>query len=390
MGLKITKTDAYILKDLIPVAIVANIFIVVILQSSTIVEVAPTLLLYNVPPLLSIRIILDTIPPILGLSLPLSGLIATLVVYSRMSADNETVSMLSLGMGKWDLFRPVLFLAGGMMSITAFSTFYLAPLGGKDIFAVAQYSINNNVFRDVQPKVTYTHLPSLQFYVDEVDEGNTFKNVRIGVKNQPLVISSKRADFEFNRGLLVFMLDEGGLVWYDDVGDTSANTHSVDSFPGLSYVSFEKMVYTQSVLQPDTVLGGESVGYRSTGELINQWHTGDTAEAKLELSKRTASIFAVLIMSILGTVYGVFHSRNSKMRLMLYAAGVILSYYGLQTVGTGVALWVQTLPMFASKGDVDYGIASTAILYTTPLVLPWLANITLGIFSVIKVRGMLS
>ncbi len=388
MGLKITKTDTYILKDLIPVVIVANIFIVVILQSSTIVEVAPTLLLYNVPPLLSIRIILDTIPPILGLSLPLSGLVATLVVYSRMSADNETVSMLSLGMGRWDLFRPVLFLAGAMMSITAFSTFYLAPLGGKDIFAVAQYSINNNVFSDVQPKVTYTHLPSLQFYVDEVDEGNTFKNVRIGVKNQPLVISSKRADFEFDRGLLVFMLDEGGLVWYDDIGDTSSR--SANSSPALSYVSFDKMVYTQRVLQPDTVLGGESVGYRSTRDLIRQWHTGDTAEAKLELSKRTASIFAVLIMSILGVVYGVFHSRNSKMRLMLYAAGVILAYYGLQTVGTGIALWVQTLPMFAPSGDVDSGIASRAILYATPLVLPWLANITLGIFSFVKVRGMLS
>ena len=81
----------------------------------------------GVSPWLVLRIVLYMLPDVLRYALPFSVMIATVLVFSRMSADNEIVALKASGVSLWQIVAPGLALSAVISLFCLYLAFYLAP-----------------------------------------------------------------------------------------------------------------------------------------------------------------------------------------------------------------------------------------------------------------------
>jgi lipopolysaccharide export system permease protein len=88
----------------------------------------------GVSPLLLAKMLLYLLPDVLRFALPLSMLIASVLVFSRMSADNEICALKASGVSLWQTISPCLFLSG----LLSLGGFYLSLSLAPDCRYLAQ------------------------------------------------------------------------------------------------------------------------------------------------------------------------------------------------------------------------------------------------------------
>ncbi len=87
------------------------------------------LLARGVSPLLLGKMLLYLLPDVLRFALPLSMLVASVLVFSRMSADNEVCALKASGVSLWQIISPCLILSGLLSIVCCFLSMSLAPGG---------------------------------------------------------------------------------------------------------------------------------------------------------------------------------------------------------------------------------------------------------------------
>ena len=86
-----------------------------------------TMLANGASPALLAKVLLFLLPDILRYALPFSILIATVLVFSRMSADNEIVALKASGIGIWQITAPALVIALVICAISVWLGASLSP-----------------------------------------------------------------------------------------------------------------------------------------------------------------------------------------------------------------------------------------------------------------------
>jgi len=81
----------------------------------------------GVSPLVLAKGILYLMPDMLRFTLPLSLLISTVLVFSRLSADNEVVAMRAMGISLWQIISPALMLAFLFSLVCFWVSLFVAP-----------------------------------------------------------------------------------------------------------------------------------------------------------------------------------------------------------------------------------------------------------------------
>jgi lipopolysaccharide export system permease protein len=82
----------------------------------------------GVSPLLLARYLLYLLPDMLRFTLPLAMLVATVLVFSRMSADNELCAMKANGISLWQIIAPGLLLSFALSALCVWLSLWVTPL----------------------------------------------------------------------------------------------------------------------------------------------------------------------------------------------------------------------------------------------------------------------
>lgn len=82
----------------------------------------------GVSPWLLCRYLLYLVPDMLRFTLPLAMLVATVLVFSRMSADNELCAMKANGIGLWQIVAPGLVLSFVLSGLCVWLSLWVTPL----------------------------------------------------------------------------------------------------------------------------------------------------------------------------------------------------------------------------------------------------------------------
>jgi lipopolysaccharide export system permease protein len=124
------------------------------------------------------RFFLTFIPYLLTFSIPMSILTASLLVFGRMSAENEITAMRACGIGFYVIFRSGFLIALGLVAICLYINMSVAPR--------AHYAMRR--FRDqigkkspaavLEPGIFIDYFRPYQVYVEQ-KRGNTFEGVII-------------------------------------------------------------------------------------------------------------------------------------------------------------------------------------------------------------------
>lgn len=85
------------------------------------------LLSRGVSPLMLCKFIMYQLPNMLRFSVPLSILITTVLVFSRLSADNEIVAMKAIGISIWQIITPSLVLSAIAAGLSLWVSLFVAP-----------------------------------------------------------------------------------------------------------------------------------------------------------------------------------------------------------------------------------------------------------------------
>ena len=305
------------------------------------------------------------LPMALGLTIPMSLLMALLVAFGRLSADREFVAFQACGISMRRLLRPV-----GLVSVLCFgATLYVllvsVPASNQRFREITFKIIASLAEGEVKPRVFYERFPNIDLYVREIPltggwNGVFMSDNRAGDGSTVYIAKRGRVVIDKIKKSVEMVLEEG-------------TRHIADPAGNYDVYSFHRVVLN---LSPENVFpsGGPPKGDREMS--ISELRTrADEIRAQgqfphnqlFEIHKKFSIPAACLVFGLIGLALGATNRRDGKLASFVIGVAIVFVYY--------ILLWLgQSL----TKGRV-----------LAPWLAAWLPNIVLGIAGIVlfKWRG---
>ena len=321
----------------------------------------------NVVPQEILLILLYILPTILTFSLPMAALLAILISFGRLSADNEVTAMRSSGVSIQSLVRPVLVFAGFTFVAAFVNANYWQPRANQKLKVMRSEIALKSISTAIRPGVFEEGFSNLVLYIrDATPDKSIWKGVflaDISKKDQPEITLAETGSLfnDIQQRKLQLHLSNGAThsVTNRTQGLYRLATFNETDIPvaALSGAADELQTQPRKIIEMDSL------------ELLNQWRLGPGAdpitqkehrEQLVELSKRIAVPFGVIIFSILAIPLGVISKKGGKSYGFVVSLAIFLAYFLLLSVGEG----------FAKSGRVP------------PALGPWAGNLVFLVLGV--------
>ncbi len=305
------------------------------------------------------------LPMALGLTIPMSLLMALLVAFGRLSADREFVGFQACGVSMRHLLRPV-----GLVSLLCFgATLYVllvsVPASNQRFREITFNIIASLAEGEVKPRVFYERFPNIDLYVREIPQSGGWNGVfmsdnRSGDGSTIYLAKRGRVVIDRTKKTVELVLEEGAR-------------HAADASGQYDVYRFKHQVLN---LSPETLFpsGGPPKGDREMS-LTELRARADEVRAQgqfphnqlFEIHKKFSIPAACLVFGLIGLALGATNRRDGKLASFVIGVAIVFVYY--------ILLWLgQSL----TKGRV-----------LAPWLAAWLPNFVLGIAGIIffKWRG---
>lgn len=296
-----------------------------------------------------VKLIVWIQPSFLVLGIPMSLLIAVLVVYGRMTMDNETIALSALGTPFSIIARPAVGFSALCLVLALGVSLYFFPLGNR-LFRETLYEAMTSHL-SIDPGVINDQFPNLLLQANIKHDDRTFGELFLyNTKDpeRPVVVTARRGEVysDPQRGVFQFVLEDG---------DVHVNT----SGTSYTYLTFGRYFMEFS-------LAGAGVAYGGTEMFIPElWKAAtrgpeDKRQSRLtQFHKRLALPVSCLLLGYLAPGLAGFVGRAGRLGGFALALVVICGYYALLVFGESLA----------RTGQMPAGVAV------------WGANVLLGIVA---------
>ncbi len=312
-----------------------------------------------------VQVILALLPMSLGLTIPMSLLMALLVAFGRLSADREFVAFQACGVSMRRLLRPVGLVSALCCAATAYVLLVSVPAGNQRFREITFNIIASQAEGEVKPGVFFDQFSNIDLYVREIPKTGGWNGVfmsdnRRGEGSAIYLARHGRVVIDRSKKSVEMVLDDG-------------TQHSTDSAGNYDVSIFERIVLN---LNPGGMFpeGGPPKGDRemSIAELRAR---ADEIRAQgqfphnqlFEIHKKFSIPAACLVFGLIGLALGATNRRDGKLASFVIGVAIVFVYY--------ILLWLgQSL----TKGQM-----------LAPWLAAWLPNIVLGLVGIglFKWRG---
>ena len=207
------KIDKYLLKQYIFPFFASVITIVFLFSIDFIIKILDTILSKGVDFTIVIQYFFLNLAWILTLAVPMGVLLSSLMVFSKLSGDNEITAMLSAGIHP---YRIMLFPIIGAFFVTLSMVYFqdkILPEAnhkaaelGYDIKRAKPASI-------IEENFIITTIPGVKLLIQDVDyDEGILKHIRIFKDDDKSVISAKTGKMLIHNSVLFFLLNNGEIV----------------------------------------------------------------------------------------------------------------------------------------------------------------------------------
>jgi len=186
-------------------------------------QVRESQLLFSV----ALKVMALKMPEFIGFALPMAVLLATLIVYSRLSSDSEIIAFRSLGISVYRLVLPALLFSFLATGITFFVKDQVIPAANYQATLVLDQSFQQTQIPVSDEKIIYpeydeNNILKRLFYAAEFD-GKTMQDLTIidrtnGSINQ--IVTAKEAGWDLDRNQWNF---RDGIIYFIDADGSYRN-----------------------------------------------------------------------------------------------------------------------------------------------------------------------
>ena len=310
----------------------------------------------GVPLSIVAQFLFAALPVLLLVTLPMSTLIASIMVFSRLSSDSESLAMTTSGMNFYSQLIPVGMVGAATALLSGFLMMFGLPWSQNTTSDVRQQMLHSRVATfDLREQVFHDGFDGIMFYVREIEpSGKVMKGIMISDTREA---GTNRVIFA-DRGML-FKSSSSPKVWLRLVRGTihtvsepekvSSNKIGAPDGSSLSGNNYQIARFENHDLNFDlTKTIGKTKALRTSlrsfplHELRNKLRENEPGTSRynailVELHKKFAAPFTCLILAFLGAPLGVQNRRSGRHGGFALSLGVLILYYLLVTFTEGVA-----------------------------------------------------
>ncbi len=315
----------------------------------------------GVPLSIVAQFLFAALPVLLLVTLPMSTLIASIMAFSRLSSDSESLAMTASGMTFYSQLIPVGLVGAAAALLSGFLMMFGLPWSQDTTLELRQRMLRSRVDTfDLREGVFHDRFDGIMFYVREIEApGKVMKGIMISDTRE----AGKNRVIFADRGMLI-KSPTSQKVWLRLVGgtihtagepekapDKKARPHDGATPPGGHYQIARFGSYDLNFDLTETI--GKTKALRRSlrafplHELRNKLKEHEPGTSRhnailVELHKKFAAPFACLVLALLGASLGVQNRRSGRHGGFALSLGILILYYALVTFAEGMAESGQT------------------------------------------------
>jgi lipopolysaccharide export system permease protein len=359
-----TKTlHRYIGREIIVPFLLGFAVFTFVLLMGRFIKLAEMVIAKGVPLTDVLRLVMYMLPSFSIVTIPMSFLLAVLLAFGRLSADNELTAMKASGVSLYGLLPPVIAFAVLAYLATTAITVYALPWGNTAFKTLLYNAINTRVNISLKDRVFNDDFPGLVIYVARYDEEkHSISGILIYDERNPEETSTIFA----RNGLIITDPDKKALR----LRLLHGGVHRPRGKSGYQLMEFESYDLSVNFNQNYKIvptINELDMTFRELRKAMaapgNDART--TRDLFLEFHRRLALPFACFVFALIGVPLGLQNRRAGKSSGFSLCIALLLLYYIVLTAG-------KTL---GQKGVIS------------PVVSMWLPNILfigLGIYLFTK------
>lgn len=344
----------YIIREIASLFLLGIAVFTLILLMGRLIKLTELVVSRGVPLADVSRMIIYLMPSFLVFTIPMAFLLAVLLAFGRLSADNEITVIKACGISLVQIMPPVLVCAVVAAMMTFAASLVGVPWGNSAFKELSFQVLKSNISATIREKVFWDEIPGMIIYTEHYDDQrHTLQGVIIHDGRNP------------ERPMTIFARD-GVLAGGSDrqalrLSLNSGSIHAAGKGDEYRLVAFGEYVMTVGD-QGGAVVGRneQDMGASELRSQIANKATPVQTRLKMlsELHGRYAFPFASLVFAFLAVPLGIQNRRSGKSAGFSVSIGILLVYY----------LMLSLLRTLAEKGSIP------------PFIAVWLPNmIFLGI-----------
>jgi len=319
----------YIIREIATLFLLGIAIFTLILLLGRLIKLTDLVISRGVPLSDISMMIVYLMPSFLVFTIPMAFLLAVLLAFGRLSADNEITVMKAGGISLVQLMPPVLFCGLVAALLTLAASTLGVPWGNSAFKQLSFELLKQNVSATIREKVFWDDIPGIVLYTEHYDEEHhTLKGVIIHDnrdRRNPLTIfaSDGLVGCTPNQLDICLVLHNGSV-------------HSGGKGDDYRLVSFGEYVMTVVGSGKGAVVG-RNESDMGIGELRQQIHNKATAPAtriktQAELQSRFVFPFAALVFAVIAVPLGIQNRRSGKSAGFSISIAILLAYYILTSL----------------------------------------------------------
>ncbi|NTV48277.1 MAG: LPS export ABC transporter permease LptF [Geobacteraceae bacterium] len=343
----------YIIREISALFLLGIVIFTLVLLMGRLITLTDLVVSRGVPLADVSRMILYLIPSFLVFTIPMAFLLAVLLTFGRLSADNEIIVMKASGLSLLQVMPPVIACALVAVLLSFGASAVGVPWGNSAFKELTFQVLKQNITATIREKTFWDDIPGIVMYTDQYDErSQTLKGVVINDgrnPDQPMTIFARDGVVTTTAGSQALLLSlhdgsihiagSGGLYRLVHFGEYSMTVGEKASSNGIS--SNEKDMWLSELRRQIDDPGTSAV---------------DRLKSLAEYYSRFTFPFASLVFAVLAVPLGIQNRRTGKSGGFTVSIAIILTYYILMSVVRTladkgvvppvVALWIPNLIFF--------------------------------------------
>lgn len=321
--------NRYIMKELFKIFTISVGFLTMILFLDKILYLTEMIVNKGVTFLEVARMMVYISPAFLALTIPVSVLAASVVVFNQLSSDSEWVAMKANGWSFLRLMRPALYFSLISYTLANLIIFYALPWGNHAFKQLIYDIVRNRANFDIKPNVFNSDFQNLVLLAKDKEGEALLKDVFIAdstASETPKIIVAEEGAIISNPEQLKIQLQlKNGAI--HDLSEKREN---------YQLLNFDRYDLTLDLpnsenMQKRALVGNRELSFRELLERIDELRReGKTTYAEqVEVSKKFSIPFTCLIFGFIGAPLGIKSSRSGKSGSYTIATIVIVVYYAV-------------------------------------------------------------